>query len=775
MMVLNQLIHNSFHGNVDFSFSPFIGHIKSCIHQDTMLKKVLKTSLEKFSKSFPDSQYMVKYEDIPQYEDLYFLVYQLLNSTLVDESSFSWGISAPFSYDYIFGTPALSQQIESLGSRKTADLIHWASQEILDEKRVFEKLAYSFILKHVYHISHSNEPELVFRKNENGSDQYFQLHINTDFVEVDGVFPDIDKVSSKVNSRHDLIQLLKKQTPLSQLKFSGFSIIRIEDITHQIAKEKLSKLFISQDIENDFLIQATEAMKTLIGIGDLDLLFLPVLEIDGKLNTDIWKDFDNVLSAILTKYGASFTDFVSFLESYIKKPDIRYHKSNEENWYSFDNTSISGLSVLPIFHQEKLIGISIILYENHGLETDIIISSFKEFTFPLQNLFISIINKYLGELNRTVKNHFTAIQPAVEWKFNDAGIQYLKKEKMGKTSSSIPIHFDEIHPIYGAIDFRNSTIERNKAQAEDYTVQLKALIQLLQALKQIRNVDLLGELIFQAEAYIQRIQENSLNINDDAEIIYFLETESLELILQMRIGDEEVLRITEPYLTELSPDGAFHKESAALEETFQILNTHIISVLDKMNEELQSSFPYYFDRYRTDGVEFNIYIGQSIAPKKPFNDVYLRNVRLRQLISMVNIAIITESCQNLIPKKIQTTQLIFVQPNTITISFRNDEKRFDVEGAYNIRYEIIKKRIDKAMIKNTEERLTQPRKIAIVYYNKKDIEDYLKHIEYLQKNKILEPVIEDLDLEDMQGVSGLKAMRVTIQNAPVNNEKAIKK
>jgi hypothetical protein len=49
-----------------------------------------------------------------------------------------------------------------------------------------------------------------------------------------------------------------------------------------------------------------------------------------------------------------------------------------------------------------------------------------------------------------------------------------------------------------------------------------------------------------------------------------------------------------------------------------------------------------------------------------------------------------------------------------------DEKRFDVDGAYNSRYEVIKKRIDKAYIKNTTERITQPGKICIVYSSNED-------------------------------------------------------
>lgn len=766
-MILNKAISTLSQGNfIDFSFAPFLHHLKNWANKDSMSKRIIKSSIDKINRHFPEAEYTISHKDISQYEDLYFLVYQLMNPALVDENSFSWGIAAPFSYDFIFGTSIIAKQLKLIQSSKKVEIVHWQEKKVLNEKEVFEILAYNFIISRVYDINLSEDMELVICIHGNHSEQYLKFDINDDFVEVSGDFPDIKNIQPDMVSEQAVLEFIKKNLRLEKIKFKGFSLIHIEDVTQKITKEKLRKLFISQDIENDFLLQVTETMKSLMGSRDMDLLFLPILQIDGKLNTDIWANFNVVLSNILTKYGASFSDFSTFIEEYIKNPEIRHGKSEKDAWYSFKNTSISGVFVFPIFHQENIIGVSIILYENIGLQTDLVIFSFKEFTFPLQNLFISIINKYLGALNQTIKNHFTAIQPAVEWKFHDVGIRYLKHKKNGDPFQPIPIHFDDIYPIYGAIDFRNSTIERNKALIEDYTTQLNALIHTLNALKQIRNVDLLGELIYQSEVFLKRIQNNNLSINDDAEITYFLNVESLELIQQMGLNNEKVQYIIAPYLKELAEDGAFHKQSVALEKTFLILNTHIISILDKMNDELQVSYPYYFDRYRTDGVEFNIYIGQSIAPQKPFNDVYLRNVRLRQLISMVNTAIITESCQSLLPKKIQTTQLIFVQPNTITISFRNDEKRFDVEGAYNIRYEIIKKRIDKALIKNTSERLTQPRKIAIVYYHKKDIEDYLKHIEYLQKNKILEPSIEDLDLEDMQGVSGLKAIRVTIQNAP---------
>jgi hypothetical protein len=108
------------------------------------------------------------------------------------------------------------------------------------------------------------------------------------------------------------------------------------------------------------------------------------------------------------------------------------------------------------------------------------------------------------------------------------------------------------------------------------------------------------------------------------------------------------------------------------------------------------------------------------------------------------------------------THLVLVHHAPLSIRFRLDEKRFDVDGAYNIRYEVIKKRIDKAVIEGTGERLTQPGRIAIIYTQAREAAEYLEYLEYLQARGDLLPGVEDLELEALQGVEGLRALRVTV-------------
>jgi len=110
----------------------------------------------------------------------------------------------------------------------------------------------------------------------------------------------------------------------------------------------------------------------------------------------------------------------------------------------------------------------------------------------------------------------------------------------------------------------------------------------------------------------------------------------------------------------------------------------------------------------------------------------------------------------------EIASLILVYNTPLSVHFRMDEKRFDVEGAYNARYEIIKKRVDKAHIKGTNERITQPGRIAIIYSQEQDVREYSKYLNFLTAKGHLKKGFEDLELEDLQGVTGLRALRAEV-------------
>jgi len=100
-----------------------------------------------------------------------------------------------------------------------------------------------------------------------------------------------------------------------------------------------------------------------------------------------------------------------------------------------------------------------------------------------------------------------------------------------------------------------------------------------------------------------------------------------------------------------------------------------------------------------------------------------------------------------------------------------DEKQFDVDGTYNARYEIVKKRVDKAYIKGTKERVNQQGKISIVYSQKQDEKEYLRYIKFLQSKHYLDTDVEIVELQDLQALTGLKAIRVSVLYHKDENDK----
>lgn len=52
------------------------------------------------------------------------------------------------------------------------------------------------------------------------------------------------------------------------------------------------------------------------------------------------------------------------------------------------------------------------------------------------------------------------------------------------------------------------------------------------------------------------------------------------------------------------------------EQSITKINETLSRYIDKEQSAAQKIYPHYFERFVTDGVEFNIYMGQSISPRK---------------------------------------------------------------------------------------------------------------------------------------------------------------
>jgi hypothetical protein len=385
---------------------------------------------------------------------------------------------------------------------------------------------------------------------------------------------------------------------------------------------------------------------------------------------------------------------------------------------------------------------------------------------PAIPLFTLGCEKTLEELNnevdRIIKKKFTAVQPAVEWKFTEVALNYIVKQQEKEHAIIERITFPDVYPLYGAIDVRNSSTERSHAIQRDIVEQLELALSVIKKAQTETPFPLLQEIEFKIEKYIHAASdvlqsEEEMSIND------FMQGQVLSVFRHLHHTEPAVKNEIEHYFASLDPQlGMLYHHRKEYEQSIARINETLSRFIDKEQAAAQKVYPHYFERYVTDGLEFNIHIGQSITPRKKFDEIYLRNLKMWQLTVLAKAAKLTNSLEKELSHPLHTTQLILAHSQSLSIRFRTEERKFDVDGAYNTRYEIVKKRIDKVRIKETNERLTQPGKIAIVYSQAKDAAEYTEYIEFLQNKNLLKAGIEKLDLEELQGVIGLKALRVDV-------------
>jgi hypothetical protein len=277
-----------------------------------------------------------------------------------------------------------------------------------------------------------------------------------------------------------------------------------------------------------------------------------------------------------------------------------------------------------------------------------------------------------------------------------------------------------------------------------------------------RRLPALDQLRFRVERHAEHIRAG-LAAGDEVAVIALLRSEVESLFGHLETFGEAPRARIAAYRAALDPRlGAVYRQRRVFEDSVTRIADTIAAYLDLEEEAAQDIFPHYFEKQKTDGVDHQIYVGASLVEDGRFDPIYLKSLRLWQLMITCGIAARADRLTATLPVPLHTTHLVLVQQMPMSIRFRFDEKRFDVDGAYDMRYEIVKKRIDKALVKGTTERATQPGRLVIVYGHPAEAAEYRGYLEYLRHLGYVGGEVEDLELDDLQGVHGLRALRVTV-------------
>jgi GAF domain-containing protein len=602
--------------------------------------------------------------------------------------------------------------------------------------------------------------------------RYFKMNIDNRFMDVKvlGPLPEVTKEHVTLLSENLMnVDMWYEIIPPELFEFEGFITFNMFEVTDQEALSKLKydlldkNILLTQDgfevIENR--IRTTFRNPCLrLGLASISSDKSHLLNSGHKIgNSFLLSD-----RCIVKCSGYSNSIYQKAIDT--QEPQIIYDLEVFPDCTPIEKEiakmGIKNILVAPLVYEGKTIGIfeigSPIAGDINSINGLKLVDILPLFSVAMKRSLEDMENK----VQAIIKEKCTAIHPSVEWRFRKAAIKLLEKERTDEYAQLEEIRFKDVYPLYALSDIRNSSVIRNSTIQADLKENLLMAKDVINAACSYKEMPVLDHLNFRIDKRIAAL-EGGLSSGDEAGIVIFLKNEIEPLFEKLASYGENVKSAIEKYTNSLDPGlGIVYNKRKAYEESVAQLNESIASFIEDEEEKAQSIFPHYFEKYKTDGVEFAMYIGDSISEKEKFSPIYLKNIRLWQFLVMCGIAAKSENIKSKLKVPLELAHLILVQNNPLSIRFHFDQKKFDVDGTYNVHYEIMKKRIDKAEIRGKEERLTQPGKIAIIYTQASEAYEYKQYIEYLQSKGCLEKEIEELELEDLQGVYGLKALRVTV-------------
>ncbi|UFH54274.1 GAF domain-containing protein [Spirosoma sp. KNUC1025] len=640
-----------------------------------------------------------------------------------------------------------------------------------DEKLRF---GYRMILQKCYDVQVAhNQTFLPFQRDVNGLTTYYRINIDSTFMaprpryELPPLDSDwVDFANGFIKSSKELSNPL----PIDAFIVEGFAFFIIEDVTETETIQQLREIFAHLQSEPEPVIynRFERTLRNLGGQADLQIGIMPFVQVNGRYVH--YPDFD--ARSVFLNHSGLYPNHVdqSALERIIRyigrngKPTVTPDLAQAPGSHlrALYKNGIRSFLFYPIRMGNQLLGVLEMGSPHTNALNGAVLQKFETVLPLIQELLLYQRSQFNAALDRMIKQQFTNLQPAVEWKFNEAAwLMMLGKKRTSHREADL-VRFPKVYPIYGAIDIRNSSVERHKAIEWDLSQQLNTIKTILDC--PIMPDDLLmPDLLLGKVKHWQKRLSAGLDSDDEAEITLFLTEEIHPYLEHLQSNHADLGDSIEQYFSKVDQTtGQFHQALHAYERSVKWLNTTVKDYVGQAEEKLQQIYPHYAESFRTDGLEYTLYVGQSIAPKQPFEPDHLQQLYAWQLSSMVDIARLTHRLRPHLPLPLQTTQLILAHSQPVDINFRQDEHRFDVEGSYSIRYEVVKKRIDKAYILDTHERLTQPGTIALVYANHQDVAPYLPLIETMRDQQQIQPTVDQIELEPLQGVFGMKALRLHI-------------
>lgn len=460
--------------------------------------------------------------------------------------------------------------------------------------------------------------------DSNGVMRRYRILYNADFMEI------IPTDKAKPVSQDDVDELLenfynldlwKEKIPPNSFLARGFVISNMFDVTaeHSVSEIKSTLIGKTQRGNDSFMENFEDTFRSFFRLNDIKVGFAGYdsgadrfFKIYGKgmdsyiLNGKETEDCNSTFCSY--SHGKLFKENKYFAISNVEK----YYNKTEGKVQPYKNLMDQGIRsaiLAPIAVNGELLGV-LELVSGKVNELNSVNANKLDDVMPyIVAAVMRTIEEEENLIDAVIQHECTSVHPSVYWKFQEEAKRFMADELSGNEAVFKEIVFKDVYPLYGQIDIKDSAKERNLAIQRDLMIQLSEINDILQIAFSKYELPIYEELMFRVNNYLNEVKE-ALFTHTEQAVFDFVKEEVDPVFDHLQKEDEEIAGLLEAYKQKIDKTTeSYYDHRRNYDDSVMEANMKLAALLDKKQEEAQKMFPHYFERYKTDGVEHNMYIG----------------------------------------------------------------------------------------------------------------------------------------------------------------------
>ncbi|WP_313779364.1 GAF domain-containing protein [Flagellimonas onchidii] len=394
----------------------------------------------------------------------------------------------------------------------------------------------------------------------NGVMRHYRILYNADFMEI------VPTENAKELSQADVDELLenfdnvdlwKEKIPPNSFISKGFVISNMFDVTaeHSISEIKSTLIGSSKRANENFMDSFQETFRSLFNLRKINVGFAGYdtntnrfLKIYGKgIESYILKGKEmESCDEMLCSYSHKklFKENTYFAISNVEK---YYKRSNGEQPYkNLHEQGIKSAILAPIASDGNLLGV-LELVSTTVNELNSVNANKLEDVMPfIVSAVLRSIEEEENLIDAIIQHECTTVHSSVYWKFQEEAKRFMGDELVGNQPVFKEIVFKDVYPLYGQIDIKESSKQRNLSIQRDLMIQLSEINGVLEVAFKKFKLPIYEELMFRVNTYLEEVKE-ALYTHTEQAIFDFVKEEIAPVFKHLKSENKVMQGLVENY------------------------------------------------------------------------------------------------------------------------------------------------------------------------------------------------------------------------------------